>query len=362
MVFIKFCSLLFEPGKANEHAKLIEQFPAFKKVTRNGEPVYECRLDIGTAGSTGLALQAILPFILFSKLPSNIPIHLTLTGGTNVSGSPSYEYITQVLLPTLQRLGYPKIEATLEKRGWSQGGSSIGSFTLLIPPSDRAALPAFRLSKTPEDEVGKRRPIHLRATFIAPQSCHQSFRNALLAAIEKNFDVSLWVENENLEIICESSDHEKRMYLILVATISAESNKKDSSQGHKLAIDWLYDRKIRSHERTAKEMSDTVASQLAKEIASGAAVDYHMRDQLVIYQALATGTSEVYAGEDHDGQLLDPSLHARTAEFVSKKMLKVTFDVEGGCEGVAFGVQEDAMNDSSIVGDLEERIAGLGFE
>lgn len=63
--------------------------PAFTKSSlRDGSQIYEIRVDIGTAGSTLLAMQAVLPFILFSKFPSQIPIHLHLSGGTNVSGFP----------------------------------------------------------------------------------------------------------------------------------------------------------------------------------------------------------------------------------------------------------------------------------
>lgn len=323
-------------------------------MTRYGEPVYECRLDIGTAGSTGLALQAILPFILLSKLQSDIPIRLTLSGGTNVSGSPSYDYITQVLLPTLKGIGFPDIEAKLDKRGWSHGGSNIGSFTLIIPPRSNSSLPAFRLNRQPDESPSKRKPSHLRATFVAPQFCHQSFQDALFAAIKKNFDESYSIEDGNLEILCEQSGHEKRMYLLLVATISSNPPfEKDSTQTYTLGRDWLYDRKIRSHDRSAKEMAEAVSSALAKEIETGAAVDVHMRDQLVIFQALADGTSEVYGGEDQDGQSVEPSLHARTAEFIAKKMLKVTFDADGKCEGVGLGREDEAGSEDFELEELE---------
>lgn len=81
-------TLLFRPGEC----KAGELSPAFERKTlEDGQQVYEAKLEIGTAGSTGLASQAILPFILFSRFPSPLPVHLTLNGGTNVSGSPSYE-------------------------------------------------------------------------------------------------------------------------------------------------------------------------------------------------------------------------------------------------------------------------------
>lgn len=360
---LKSRTLLFEPGKANENASWMEHSPAFKKVMRYGEPAYECRVDIGTAGSTGLALQAILPFILFSELPSGIPIRLTLSGGTN-SGSPSYEYITQVLVPTLRDIGFPEIETQLEKRGWNQGGNSIGSFTLVIQPREAVVLPAFSLRPDDDEAVEERRPLHLRATFIAPQFCHDHFRTVLVPAIKHNFGDSFSLENGNLEITCECSRHEKRMYFILVVTMSASSS--ETGKGHPprtytLGSDWLYNRKIRSHERAATGMAENVTRALATEVESGASVDVHMRDQLVIFQALGEGTSEVYPGLSNDGQLMEPSLHARTAEYVTKRMLGVRFDVEGKCEGVGFGSEEHSPIDSKGEMGIEQRLEGLGI-
>ena len=337
-------TLLFEPGKGSE-TPFSGLSPAFKKVMREGNPVYECRLDIGTAGSTGLALQAVLPFILFSDFPSEIPVRLTLSGGTNVSGSPSYEYITQVLLPTLQGIGFPEIHAKLGKRGWSHGGSSIGNFTLEISPRPSVALPAFKLR--PKDIDAKpSQPLHLQATIIAPSSCHDHFGTVLRPAIQHHFGKSFSSDDGKLDITCEGSLHEKRMYLILVATMPSSSKASSSSstmqpsKTYKLGRDWLYDRKIRSHERSATEMVEYVANALANEIESKSYVDDHMRDQLVIFSALAQGRSEVFAGIDEDGEGREPTLHARTAEWVAKNLLGVKFDVSGGCEGVGFGAGE----------------------
>ncbi|KAK3722974.1 hypothetical protein LTR37_002120 [Vermiconidia calcicola] len=362
-------TLVFEPGKGAE-AACIRPSPAFKKVTVDGEAIYECRLDIGTAGSTGLALQAILPFILFSDLPSAIPVRLSLTGGTNVSGSPSYEYITGVLLPTLHSIGFPQIEAKLKKRGWSQGGSSIGEFTLKIPPRSSSVLPAFQL-RPPDSGEKPSKPVHLQATFIAPASCHDHLSKVLLPAIQYHFGESFSQDSGSLDIKCEGSLHEKRMYLILIATMplkpptASHPSSSSSRDTYKLGRDWLYERKIRSHERSATEMAEAVTNALASEVESGAYVDEHMRDQLVIFQALAQGTSSVYAGTDEDGELREPSLHARTAEWVTKQLLRVNFDATNECEGVGFGTSDednagDQVPENAVAEErLEEKMEKL---
>ena len=126
-------------------------------------------------------------------------------------------------------------------------------------------------------------------------------------------------------------------------------------QGYTLGRDWLYERKIRSHERAATEMAEYVTNELAKELESGAFVDDHMRDQLVIFQALAQGRSVVWPGKADDGQLREPSLHARTAEWVAKKMLGARFEVDGVSEGVGFGVSKQGE-------DLENGLHSLTIE
>ena len=357
-------TLLFQPGDIGGGLS-----PAYtKKKLDSGEQVFEARLDIGTAGATGLALQAILPFILFSSFSADasIPIRLTLSGGTNVSGSPSYEYISQVLLPTLRNIGFDHLTTALNKRGWSHGGSSIGNLTLDIAPRRTRVLPAFQYGPSHTNVTEPRKPSHIKATFIAPASCHDHFRTVLLPALRYQFDDEGYTEqNSTLSIDCEDSKHEKRMYLILVATIPMSSNTPASASSYILARDWLYDRKLRSHERCSTEMAERVAKELADEWLSGAFVDEHMRDQLVIFQALAEGRSEVYAGRDLDDeeQPREPSLHARTAEWVANRMLGVKYDDRGGCLGVGFGGEDprsgDGRDEKKVFDEVSEGIGRL---
>ena len=71
-----------------------------------------------------------------------------------------------------------------------------------------------------------------------------------------------------------------------------------------------------------------------------------MRDQLIIFQALAQGTGQIQDAEE-------PSLHARTAEWVAKEMLGVRFDAEGNCEGVGYGASSDEDELSSKLQRVE---------
>lgn len=299
----------------------------FVKDTRSGTKYWESRLDIKTAGSTGLALQAILPFILFRPPKnnegtlSNAPIRLTISGGTNVSGSPSYEYVTQVLLPTLHAIGLPLIAATHSKRGWSHGGSSIGSFTLEIPARRSLSLPAFQLY--PDDfNSCPNPPRRLDVTLLAPAVAHSHFRSVLEPTIKSYFGPNFSEANHNISVTFEDTKHEKRYYLLAVATVPSASTASRGPETYKLGRDWLYDRKIRSPETTTTELVDRVCHDLHSEWESGAYVDEHMCDQLVVFQSLAEGESKVYGGLAESGALREPSLHARTAEWIVGRMLR----------------------------------------
>lgn len=82
-------------------------------------------------------------------------------------------------------------------------------------------------------------------------------------------------------------------------------------------------------------MVKRVAAELIGEIEHGGCVDEYLRDQLVVFQALAAGRSVVLGGKNGSVRV-EPSLHAKTAQWVARKILRVDFDDDGGCEGVGF--------------------------
>ncbi len=77
--------------------------------------------DIGTAGSTSLLLQAILPPLVFAKKRSSV----TVKGGTHVPLSPPFHYISEVFVPMLKKLGIT-LKASIESYGfYPKGGGKI---------------------------------------------------------------------------------------------------------------------------------------------------------------------------------------------------------------------------------------------
>ncbi|KAH7081168.1 RNA 3'-terminal phosphate cyclase domain-containing protein [Paraphoma chrysanthemicola] len=303
----------------------------------------EIRITQNTPGSINLVFQAILPFLLFSG--ARDPIRVRISGGTNVSNSPSHEYVSEVLLPMLTRIGIPSISVQLHSRGWSQGRTCVGSVTFTIKPLT-GKLPAFSL-------VERGSITHVKAIIVAPRETERDFRDELEMMFDKRSSMIFGTNTQgwDTEITFEPSHHEKRYYLLLIAT---------SSTGIKFGRDWLYDQAIRpgKSEHIPRTIVKQVSDELLVEIAHEGCVDEYARDQVVVFQALAEGKSRVDAGLK-TGAKNRLSLHTRTAMWVAEKTLGVNFDEEDGCEGIAFdpqgarSVEAEEKDIPHLAGDIQ---------
>jgi RNA 3'-terminal phosphate cyclase (ATP) len=81
----------------------------------------EFSFDVGTAGSTLLVLQTLLPPLFLAESDSKI----TLSGGTHVPFSPSFNYVSDVFAPVLAKLGLD-VRLSIESYGfYPRGGGKI---------------------------------------------------------------------------------------------------------------------------------------------------------------------------------------------------------------------------------------------
>lgn len=81
--------------------------------------------DIQTAGSCSLVFQTLLPPLILSGKPSKV----TIKGGTHVPLSPTYDYISDVFLPMLDRLGI-KTGSSIERYGFYPKGGGVVCFSI----------------------------------------------------------------------------------------------------------------------------------------------------------------------------------------------------------------------------------------
>jgi RNA 3'-terminal phosphate cyclase (ATP) len=86
--------------------------------------------DVGTAGSTTLVLQAVLPALLTAPGPSR----LILEGGTHNPFAPSFDFLQKAFLPILARMG-PEFRAEIDRPGFYPVGG--GRFSISIRPTEK---------------------------------------------------------------------------------------------------------------------------------------------------------------------------------------------------------------------------------
>jgi RNA 3'-terminal phosphate cyclase (ATP) len=88
------------------------------------------RFAVGTAGSTSLVLQTVLPPLLTTSSPTNI----TLEGGTHNAFAPPFDFLQESFAPMIRRAG---ISLTLELRApgfYPAGGGAV--LARIIPGAD----------------------------------------------------------------------------------------------------------------------------------------------------------------------------------------------------------------------------------
>lgn len=88
------------------------------------------RFSVGTAGSTTLVLQTILPALVVADGPSEI----VLEGGTHNPYAPPYDFLDRVFLPCLRKMG-PAVTCALEMPGYYPAGG--GRFSISIVPAEK---------------------------------------------------------------------------------------------------------------------------------------------------------------------------------------------------------------------------------
>jgi RNA 3'-terminal phosphate cyclase (ATP) len=96
----------------------------------------EYRFAIGTAGSTTLVMQTVLPPLLTAAGPSRV----TIEGGTHNPLAPPVEFFERSFLPFVRRMG-PRVAVRLERCGFYPAGG--GRIVVEVEPV--AALASFEL-------------------------------------------------------------------------------------------------------------------------------------------------------------------------------------------------------------------------
>lgn len=145
-----------------------------------------------------------------------------------------------------------------------------------------------------------------------------------------------------VDVEFEDSRHDARLYVLIVAT---------TTNGFRLGVDELAyvtdaRRKVAKGQNPAAlatKIISRVVQALVVEVERGGCVDEHLRDQLVVFMALAAGRARILAGTDENSEM---SLHTKTAWWVVELMLGVARMDQlrtDECEGAGFVIGQDLM-------------------
>lgn len=106
------------------------------------------RFDVGTAGSTMLVLQTVLPALIIAKETSQI----VLEGGTHNPLAPTFGFVERAYLPLIAKLG-AKVTMKLERPGFYPAGG--GKVRVQVEPAKGAKI--AKLSLLERGDLKKRR-------------------------------------------------------------------------------------------------------------------------------------------------------------------------------------------------------------
>jgi RNA 3'-terminal phosphate cyclase (ATP) len=216
--------------------------------------------DIGTAGSATMLALSILPLACCAKVPTMARI----TGGVFQDFAPSPYHMQYVLAPLLERMGV-HVALRVVRAGYVPGGAGV--LDLRVTPTQD---PLHALTLTQPGHLGKVSGIafssHLedrRVSDRMARTCETLLAEAgLSATIERVNDTTALHPGASLAVWGESST------------------------GCLLGAD-----RAGARGRSSEAIGRFVAEALLDNLARGATVDRHLADQLVLFTAMAQGTS-----------------------------------------------------------------------
>jgi len=243
----------------------------------------------GSAGAVGLVLQTVLLPLALADGPSS----LTIRGGTHVPWAPSVDYLQEVFLPTVARMG---VQAEVELVAWGFYPAGGGEVRVLIQGRSGEPLhPILLTERGPVRRVWGRGVASNLPAHIAQRMANRA-RNLLTAKGLPAQVKALRVRSAGPgAAIFLSIEYEKAL-----AGFSAFGR-----------------RGLPSEQVAAAACEDLLAHHH-----TGAPADPHLADQLVLPMALARGTSQVVTSAVSD--------HLLTNLAVVQALLPVQAQVEGG--------------------------------
>ena len=237
-----------------------------------------------------MLLMTVLPICLYAKKP--VRLHVA-KGGTDTQNAPTINYLRNVLLTALKRMG---MEAELEIQRYGYYPKGMGEATLTVIP--QPSLKPIRLER-----FGKLQTIQgvSVCTFLADRKVAERQAEAAKKALfAHGLEARFQVVNDT------SNTLQKGSSLALWA---------QTDTGALIGADAIGELK-----KSSEAVGLEAAEKLATELAAMPTVDVNLADMLVPYVALAQGEST------YTTRVLTDHLDANI--WLAEKILKTKFTVE----------------------------------
>ncbi len=209
--------------------------------------------SVGTAGSTVLVLQTILPALWGAPSPSTVSVE----GGTHCIKAPTFDFLERTFVPVVNRMG-AKIEVSLERNGFYPAGG--GLIRAKVTPQG----PLGRLDLR---ERGALRPAFVTA-LVAGLPYHVADRElSFLAA-------ALGWPRESMRPTVDR--HSRGPGNVLMAYLESDALTEVISS-------------VGERGKPAEEVASLLVAEIKAHLAHGAPVGEHLADQLLLPMALGAG-------------------------------------------------------------------------
>ncbi|MBN2020299.1 MAG: RNA 3'-terminal phosphate cyclase [Sedimentisphaerales bacterium] len=287
-----------KPGLGKQHLACVEAACKICNAGCSGDKIGSTKLDftpggvaagnynfvIGSAGSASLVIQTVLPVLFFADKPSTV----TVTGGTHNPWAPPFDFLKESYLPGIAGMGF-KADCKLLRFGfYPAGGGEI----------------VFKVQPKRTDEGN---PPDLCEPMAGPK-------------------ISAKIYTSRLPVQIAQKQHKLLLDTGLDFEAIENINVTDSVSAGNCVVVRITDKKrtivftgFGSRGKPSEKVINEVVTQARDFLNSGAAIDSHLADQLLIYMAMQR------AGKFTTNRL---SKHLTTNMEVIKKFLPVSFVVE----------------------------------
>ena len=247
----------------------------------------EYSFDIGTAGSISLLLQCLNPILLFGDKPSRVSVR----GGTAVNWSPPVPFLENIIYKALESMG-TQSRINVERHGfYPKGGGTLTQYTK----------PITTLKPLRPDKPNIKRIRGISLCGALPE--HVAIRQANSAKKKLS---SLRVKADIKPVVAEPVPVSPGSFVFLWAEGDNVFLGADS---------------LGARGKPSEIVGEEAAEKMVKEVRSGAHLDRHTCDHMILPASLAAGSSVFRTS------LI--TLHTLTAIEIAKVFTDARFRVDG---------------------------------